>query len=108
MEATNERKSSTARSAVAIILVAVLVVAIGVALYYAFTVPGIMESVTNILAIAGVVILAVIGIIALLAAVLAVPMYAYKGERYQENVNYNLDDIQPAENKKDRDDPPKF
>ena len=35
-------------------------------------------------------------------AIIAVPMYAYKGEQYQENVDYNLDDVKAVEGKDDK------
>ena len=41
--------------------------------------------------------LIVIGYIVM--ALMAIPMYAYKGEQYQEGVDYSLDDVESVEGK---------
>ena len=44
--------------------------------------------------------LVIIGYVAM--AIMAIPMYAYKGEQYQEGVDYNLDDVKSVEGKDDK------
>ena len=47
-------------------------------------------------------------LIALIAAVIAVPVYAAKGEQVQKGASYSLDDVKPVDGKTaDRDEEPK-
>ena len=45
---------------------------------------------------------AIVIIAYIVMAIIAVPTYAYKGEQYQENVDYNLDDVKAVEGKDDK------
>ena len=100
--ATNERKAGTGKSGLGLIAIAVVVVVVIIAAAWALMQPGVLENVGYILAIVLVAII-VIAIVAYAAyALIAIPMYMVKGETYQENVDYNLDDVKPVEGKEDK------
>lgn len=87
----------------ALIGIAVLVVVVVVAAAWAMTQPGVAE---NVIYIAGIVLVAVV-VIASVAyaayAVIAIPMYMLKGEEYQEDTDYSIEDVRPVEDKTDSD-----
>lgn len=102
-DATNQRKAGTAKSGLGLIAIAVVVIVVIIAAAWALSQPGVLENVLYVVAIA-VVAIVVIAIVAYAAyALLAIPMYMYKGEQYQENVDYNLDDVKAVEGKGDKD-----
>ena len=83
-------------------MVAIIIVAI-VAAAWLLMQPGVLENIVYALAIivAAIIVIAIVAYVAM--ALIAVPMYAYKGEQYQEGVDYNLDDVNPVEGKEDKD-----
>lgn len=93
-QADNIKKAGTGKSAIGIAVIALMIVVIAVAIGYALMQPGVLESVLHIAIIAIIVIVAIIVIGYIVMAIIAVPMYAYKGEQYQEGVDYNLKDIE--------------
>ena len=96
---TNQRKAGTGKSAAGIALIVLMVVVIVAAIAYALMQPGVLESVVTIVAIVAVVAVALIVIGYIVMALMAIPMYAYKGEQYQEGVDYILDDVVSVEGK---------
>lgn len=92
-KADNVKKAGTGKSAAGFVVIAVMIVVIIAALVYALSQPGVLESVVNIVIIAVIVIAAIVIIGYVVMAIIAIPMYAYKGEQYQEGVDYNLDDV---------------
>ena len=96
---TNQRKAGTGKSAAGIALIVLMVVVIVAAISYALMQPGVLESVVTIVAIVAVVAVALIVIGYIVMALMAIPMYAYKGEQYQEGVDYSLDDVESVEGK---------
>ncbi|MGN0099124.1 MAG: hypothetical protein ACI38Y_07350 [Candidatus Methanomethylophilaceae archaeon] len=96
MAGDNIKKAKTGKSALGFVGIAIGVVLLIVAAAYALMQPGVLETVASA---AVVIILAIVGILFIVGAVvalMAIPMYAYKGEQYQENVDYNLDDVKPV------------
>ena len=96
MAGDNMKKAKTGKSAVGFVGIAIGIIILIVAAVYALTQPGVLETVASA---AVVIILAIVGILIIVGAVvalMAIPMYAYKGEQYQENVDYNLDDVKPV------------
>jgi len=93
-------RNSTLGSALGIVLLAVLVVAIAV--FLALN-PKIVENILYVAIIILVVIVVVAVIIFLAAAILALPYYAVKGEEYQMDATYDLDDVKPVKEKDSRD-----
>lgn len=90
MEANNEMRKSTTLSGILLILCAVGLVAL---IAYVIMTPDVLNSLINV----AIVVVAAIVLIALaiffLMAVLAIPMYMYKGEKYQTDTAYGLDDV---------------
>ena len=88
--------NSTLGSALAILLlVAVIVVT---AVYVALN-PGILESLAHLALVVIVILIIAAVIIYLAVAILAVPYYAAKGEEYQTDASYDLDDVEPVREK---------
>ena len=71
-----------------------VVVIIGAAIAALFLIPGAIESVIWVLVIIGIAIAAVVAVIFVFMVILAVPMYVAKGEEYQTDISYNIDDVQ--------------
>ena len=82
--------AGTGKSALMMVLVAVIIIA---ALAALFLIPGALESVMIIIAVIAIAVLAIAAVIFLCMVVLAVPMYAAKGEEYQTGISYDLDDV---------------
>ena len=84
-------RAGTGRSALMMVLVVVVIAAAIAAL---FLIPGALESIVWILVIIGIAIAAIAAIIFICMVVLAVPMYVAKGEEYQTDVSYSIDDVE--------------
>lgn len=99
VEAKNLRKAPTKKSGLGLLALAVLIVAVVIAAAWILSLPGVMDKVLYIalVAVAAIAIVC-IGAYALLALA-AVPYYMAKGEQYQENVDYSLNDVDPVEGK---------
>ena len=92
MSGNNMRKAKTGKSALGLVGIAIGVILLVIAVAYALSQPGVLETVGSA---AVIIVLAIVGIAFIIGAVIAlsaIPMYAYKGEQYQENVDYSLDD----------------
>ena len=84
-------RAGTGKSALMMVLVVVVIAAAIAAL---FLIPGALESIVWILVIIGIAIVAIAAIIFICMVVLAVPMYVAKGEEYQTDVSYSIDDVE--------------
>ena len=81
----------TGKSALMMILVAVIIAAAIAAL---FLIPGALETTVMVIAIIGIAIVAIVAVIYICMIVLAVPMYVAKGAEYQTDISYSLDDVE--------------
>lgn len=91
-----ERKG-TGRSALGLLAIGVLIVALIAALAWVFTQPGFLESFVNVLLVA-VIVIVILAVIAVIAyGVLGLAFYATKGEIVQTGVDHSLDDIHAVE-----------
>ena len=81
-EVRNMKKTGTGKSAIGLVLVGIGIVALIGLIIWFLTVPGVLESLLFI----------------------ALPMYAYKGEQYQEGVDYSLSDVKPVKESSSEDD----
>ena len=102
-QVTNQRKAGTGKSAVGIAVIVLMIIVIVAAIAYALMQLGVLESLVTIVAIIAVVAVALIVIGYIAMALMALPMYAYKGEQYQEGVDYSLDDVEPVNGKDSKD-----
>lgn len=100
---TNEMKAGTGKSAIGLLIVAVLCVAVvAAAVIFLINNPDVMKDVVKVILLIVVVIVIIAIIIAVAMFVLAIPMYAIRGERYQKDVAYDMDDVESVESKKDK------
>ena len=83
--------AGTGKSALMMILVAAIVIAAIAAL---FLIPGALESVIIVLAVIAIAIAAIVAVVFIFMVILAVPMYVAKGEEYQTDVSYSIDDVE--------------
>lgn len=83
--------AGTGKSALMMLLVVVI---IGAAIAALFLIPGALESLVWVLVIIGIAIVAVAAVIFVFTVILAVPMYVAKGEEYQTDISYSIDDVQ--------------
>ena len=92
-DATNMKKAGTGKSGLGLVLIAVGVVALIAVAVWALSNPDVLAATVNVIIIivAAIVILALI--ITGLMFLLAIPFYVKKGEQYQENVDYSIDDV---------------
>ncbi|MDR0888030.1 MAG: hypothetical protein LBM39_02455 [Candidatus Methanoplasma sp.] len=85
------QKKSTLGSALGILALAIVIVAIIVAVALN---SWIWEDLLYLAVVIIVIIVLIVVIIAIAAAVLALPYYAAKGEQYQTDASYDLDDVE--------------
>ncbi|NLN72223.1 MAG: hypothetical protein GX137_05500 [Thermoplasmatales archaeon] len=90
MEATNEKRISTTLSGILLVLCAAILVALVV---YVIMTPDVLESLVKVAIVIVVAIVLIILVIFLLMAVLAIPVYMFKGEKYQTDTAYGLDEV---------------
>lgn len=76
-----------------LILLAGVVIIIAVAAYLILN-PDILKDLLYVALIVLAAIVAVVLIVFAVMLILAVPMYAYKGEKYQDGISYDLDDVE--------------
>ncbi|MGE0015378.1 MAG: hypothetical protein AB7S83_04260 [Candidatus Methanomethylophilaceae archaeon] len=104
MDATDTQRRKSGPSALLLLALVAAVVALIALAVYALTFPGVLES----LLMTGLVILgaavAVIVIVYVVMLIIAVPMYAYKGESYQKDVSYDLEGVKSVKEKSSEDD----
>ena len=85
------KRAGTGKSALMMVLVAAIIIAAIAAL---FLIPGALETTVIVIAIIAIAIVAIAAVVYICMVVLAVPMYVAKGEEYQTDISYNLDDVQ--------------
>ena len=97
MDPYSVKKESTGKSGLALALIGIVIVAvIGITAWILYSNPDILENVLYvILVIIAAIVIAVIAVW-IITAVLAVPYYIAKGESYQDDASYNLDDVSSA------------
>ena len=83
--------AGTGKSALMMVLVVAIIAAAIAAL---FLIPGALESLVIVLAVIVIAIVAIVAVIFLCMVVLAVPMYVAKGEEYQTDISYSIDDVE--------------
>ncbi len=97
MDPYSVKKESTGKSGLAILLIAVVIIAVvGITAWILYSNPDILKNVLYVILIiiAAIVIIAVA--IWIITALLAIPYYIAKGESYQDDASYNLDDVSSA------------
>lgn len=93
------RNSTTGSALILVLLVAIIIAIIA---YVALN-PEILESLLYIAIIVIVAIIVIAVIIYVVMAILAVPYYAMKGEEYQTDATYDLDDVESVKETDSRD-----
>ena len=91
MNMVEVKREGTGKSALMMLLVVVIIAAAAAAL---FLIPGALESLVWVLVIIGIAIAAIVAIIFIFMVILAVPMYVAKGEEYQTDISYSIDDVE--------------
>lgn len=95
-----ERKG-TGGSALMFVLVGLAFVVLAALIVYAvLNIDGLLENLALIALVVFAALAIIIVIVYLLMAVLALPYYATKGETYQVNVDYDLDDVESVKERK--------
>lgn len=107
MDPSKTQKNSTAGSAVGIAIGAVLIIAAVAALaYLLYTNSQLLDDIISIVLIAIVAIVVIAVGAALVIGIVAIPVYGMKGEVYQTDMSYDLDDVDSVESKGKDDDRP--
>lgn len=95
----NMKREKTWPSAVLLVMLAIgIMILIGV-IVYAFLQPGVFETVMKMAFVIVVALIAIALIVYAVIALASIPMYAYKGESYQTDKSYSLDQIEPVKEK---------
>ncbi|MDR1955186.1 MAG: hypothetical protein LBP82_04475 [Candidatus Methanoplasma sp.] len=94
--AGNTGRNSTLGPALMLVLLVAAIAAIAV--YVALN-PWILENILYIVFIAALAFVVIVGVIYAAMVILAVPYYAAKGESYQTDASYDLDDVKPVKEK---------
>ena len=87
------KRASTKKSGLMILLTIVIIAAAVAAL---FLIPGALESVVIVLVVILIAIAAIAVVIFVFSVLLTVPMYMAKGEEYQTDIDYSIDDVKPV------------
>jgi len=90
------KKAGTGKSALGLVLIAIGIIAIIAAVVWVLMQPGALETLANVAVVAILVIFGIIIIFYAVVALAAIPIYAMKGEQYQEGIDYSMDDVQPV------------
>ncbi len=97
MDPYSVRKESTGKSGLALALIGIVIIAvIGITAWILYSNPDILENVLYVILVIIAAIVIVIIAVWIITAVLAVPYYIAKGESYQDDASYNLDDVSSA------------
>jgi hypothetical protein len=96
MADANMKKAGTGKSALGLVLIAIGIIAIIAAVVWVLMQPGALETLANVAIVAILVIFGIIIIFYAVVALAAIPLYAMKGEQYQEGIDYSMDDVQPV------------
>ncbi len=96
MDPNATKTNSTVKSAIGLLVIVLAIIAVIV--FFAMN-PALLSNILYvILAIVGVIIVIAI-VIAVIMAISAVPIYAKKGETYQTDMSYNVDDVKAVDGK---------
>lgn len=106
MEADNLKRKKTWPTAVLLALFVVVIVGIIALVAYALTNPAVFDVVWKTAAIILAAIVLIVVAIAVFAALLAIPMYMYKGEQTQSSGSYGLGDVESVKEKDSEKDEP--
>ncbi len=79
----------------------VILIAVGV---YALMQPDVLEATVKLIALVFIAIVAIAIIVYAVLTIIAIPMYAFKGESYQTNKSYDLEKVEPVKEKELEDD----
>ena len=96
---TDMERKKTWPSAIMMVLLAVGIVVLIALVAYVLMRPGVLEAALTAGVIILIAIVAIILIIYAVMAIIAIPMYAYKGEQYQKGASYELDDVKSIKEK---------
>ncbi len=97
MDPYSVKKESTGKSGLVLLLItAVIVAVVGITAWIIASNPDILKNVLYVVLIIIAAVVVVIAAIWIITAVLAVPYYIAKGETYQDDASYNLDDVSSA------------
>ncbi len=83
-------RAGTGKSGLMILLIIAVIAA---AIAAIFLIPGVLDGVVWVLVIIGIAILVIAAVIVIFTVVLSVPMYMAKGEEYQTDTSYSIDDV---------------
>lgn len=95
-EAANLRKAPTGKSGLGLILLVIGIIALIGLIAWALTDPDILEATMTLILFIGAAILIIAVLIMAAMILLAIPMYVKKGETYQVDIDYSLDDVKPV------------
>ncbi|MBE6528875.1 MAG: hypothetical protein E7Z64_06955 [Thermoplasmata archaeon] len=95
-EAANLRKAPTGKSGLGLILLAIGIIALIGLIAWALMDPDILEATMTLILFIGAAILIIAVLIMAAMILLAIPMYVKKGETYQVDIDYSLDDVKPV------------
>ena len=84
-------RAGTGKSALMMVLVVAIVIAAIAAL---FLIPDAFENLMIVLAVIAIAIAAIVAVVFIFMVILAVPMYVAKGEEYQTDISYSIDDVE--------------
>ena len=105
MDPSKTQKNSTVLSAFGFVgVVAVIIAAIAAI----FLIPGALENLIIVCAIIIMALAVICVIIAIATGLIALPMYAHKGEEYQTDMSYSIDDVHSVSEKDNSEDSPKY
>lgn len=103
-EARNMKKAGTGKSAIGLVFVAIGVIILIALAIWVLSDPAVLEAFMNlVLVIVGAIVVIVLIIIGVMF-IMAIPMYAAKGEQYQDGVDYSLSDVKSVKESSSEDD----
>lgn len=103
MDAKNQKVAKTGKSGILLIIIAAAIVAAAVICGIIIAAnPDILKDIVMIVLMIVIAIVVIIAIVAIAMYLLAIPFYIQRGEGYQENVDYDMDDVESVGEKKDK------
>ncbi|NLL94806.1 MAG: hypothetical protein GX224_03500 [Thermoplasmatales archaeon] len=102
---TQTERKGTGSSALLMVLAGIAIVAlVGLIVYAALNIDNLLENLVLIGLVVLAAIIIIVVVVYLLMIILAIPYYAAKGESYQTNVDYDLDDVESVKERGGGDD----
>ncbi len=100
MDPLKVQRNSTTKSAIGLVIGAVLIIAVIAAVaYILISNPDITQSLVNVIVMIIIAIVVIAVAAALIIGIISIPMYAYKGETYQTEMSYDIDDVEAVKGK---------